>query len=355
MDSPVSPIDTALQHGPRPLPLFLDMLREETAAFPDRRVAALAGLRAYQQADRRVARSLAPVAYEEGRACLRDYGSGGPPVVVVPSLINPPFILDLAPENSLLRWLAGQGVHPYLLDWGAPDPAARAVDVTDHVEQVLLPLLKRFDAPPLLIGYCLGGTMAIAAACATRVAGLATIATPWHFGGFAPAAKAEIAGLWQSAQSACEAMGLVPMEVLQSGFWRLDPARTIEKYERFAGLPPESAAAAAFVALEDWANGGAPLTYAAGKQMFEDFFDGDVTGKGMWRVGGAIADPAALPCPAIDFVSRTDRIVPAASAARLPDTRTLGAGHVGMIVGGRARAQLWQPLADWLSTVPLPR
>jgi len=28
---------------------------------------------------------------------------------------------------------------------------------------------------------------------------------------------------------------------------------------------------------------------------------------------------------------------------------TLGLGHVGMIVGGRARETLWQPLAQWLA------
>jgi polyhydroxyalkanoate synthase len=67
------------------------------------------------------------------------------------------------------------------------------------------------------------------------------------------------------------------------------------------------------------------------------------------------ANPARLPCPAIDFVSLSDRIVPAASAADLPDRHDLGAGHVGMIVGRGARAQLWEPLADWLSALPATR
>ena len=35
-------------------------------------------------------------------------------------------------------------------------------------------------------------------------------------------------------------MGLVPMEVLQSGFWALDPARTVAKFERFARTDPDS-------------------------------------------------------------------------------------------------------------------
>ena len=161
------------------------------------------------------------------------------------------------------------------------------------------------------------------------------------------AARADIAGLWAAAEPSCRALGLVPMEVLQSGFWKLDPARTIAKYEAYGSLDPDSPAARSFVALEDWANAGAPLTYAAGAQLF-DFVTHDAPGRGAWTVAGRTIDPTALACPAVDFVSTSDRIVPAASAARLADTRRLSAGHVGMIVGGRARAQLWEPLAEWL-------
>lgn len=340
------------------MPLFLEMLRRETAASPEQRSAALAGLRAYQEAPRGRSRRLGPVRYRKGRARLRDYGAkdgSGRPVIFIPSLINPPFILDLEPDSSLLRWLANRGFRPLLLDWGTPEPGMRDMDVTAHVEQLLLPLIAKLPEPPVLAGYCLGGTMALAAACAVPVAGLAMIAAPWHFTGFGSAARAHIAELWRSAQPICAQMGLVPMEVLQTGFWRLDPARTIAKYVAFAGMAPGSTAAASFVALEDWANAGAPLTYEAGRQLFEDFIGGNLTGSGAWSVGGAIADPARLACPAIDFVSLSDRIVPAASAADLPDRRDLGAGHVGMIVGRGARAQLWEPLADWLSALPGPR
>lgn len=298
---------------------------------------------------------MARVRYRQGRVRLRDYGGGNPgdpAIILIPSLINPPFILDLTREQSLVRWLAAHGFRTLLLDWGTPDTAARDMDVTAHVEKLLLPLMRRFTQPPVLVGYCLGGTIATAAASIAPCAGLATIATPWHFDGFGPRAKAEIAQLWQSAKPACEAMGLVPMEVLQSGFWRLDPRRTIAKYENFAALPLTSDTARNFVALEDWANAGAPLPYAAGRQLFEDFIARDTPGSGSWRVKGRIIDPAALTCPTIDFVSMSDRIVPAATASGIVPRHDLSAGHVGMIVGGKARAQLWQPLADWLSALP---
>jgi len=352
----ISPRATAIpaapQHGPRPLPLFLDLLRSETAASPERLAAAMAGLRRYQDWPRTTPPKPMPARHRKGTARLRDFGGAGRPVVFVPSLINPPAILDLTPAQSLLRWIAAQAFRVWLLDWGTPTPADRALDIADHVEHRLLPLLAKLPAPPILVGYCLGGTMALAAAARSPVAGFAAIAAPWRFRGYG-AARDDIAALWAGAQPSCEALGLVPMEVLQTGFWRLDPARTIAKYEAFATMPDERAAG--FVALEDWANAGAPLTFAAGAELFDAMIANDLPGTGAWRVAGATVDSAALACPAIEFVSRTDRIVPAATAIGLPDRRDLAAGHVGMIVGGRARAQLWEPLADWLSTVPARR
>lgn len=324
------------------------MLRSETAASPERRAAALAGLAAYQAAPRPPRPRPAPVRFRKGRARLRDYGGEGPPVVVVPSLINPPLILDLAPGSSLLRFLAAQGLHPYLLDWGSPTPAERDLDVTGHVERLLLPLLAKFERPPLLVGYCLGGTMALAAASVAPVAGVATIAAPWRFAGYGEARDGMLV-LWRDARPLCGQLGLVPMEVLQAGFWQLDPARTVAKYEAFAAMDPAGDPARAFVALEDWANAGAPLTYAAGRQLFEEFLTGDGPGQGHWTIAGRPTGPTTLRCPAIEFVSLSDRIVPAATAAGLEQRVDTGAGHVGMVVGSRASVQLWEPLAAWLS------
>lgn len=344
----LSSFHSAAQHGPRPLPLFLSLLRSETATSPERRAAALAGLKAYQEAERPAPRVAKPAIATVGRASLRDYGGSGIPVVFVPSLINPPFILDLAPGNSLLEWLATQGLRPLLVDWGTPGPADRAQGIDHHIAALLLPLLDALGEPPLLAGYCLGGTLAMAAAMLRPVRGLVTIAAPWRFRRYGDFARAAIAAQWEAAQPACAQLGLVPMEVLQSGFWQLDPARTVAKFERFARLAPGSDQAAAFVALEDWANAGAPLTYAAGAEMFERFFRADRPGAGRWWVDGTRILPSRLACPALELLSTTDRIVPAATAAGLADRRNLALGHVGMIVGGRAREMVWQPLRDWL-------
>ncbi|HEX9946822.1 MAG TPA: alpha/beta fold hydrolase [Allosphingosinicella sp.] len=321
------------------------MLRRETDGAPERLAKALAGLRRYQEAERAApAAAPAAVAGVLG-AKVRDYGGSGPPVLFVPSLINPPSILDL-PGRSLLRWLAAQGgVRPLLLDWGWEVEARSTLSVAGHVDEVLLPLIEALGEKPALVGYCLGGTIALAAAAPSGAPAVAAIAAPWRFAGFPDEARSALARLWKGAAPTSAALGCLPMEVLQSAFWSLDPARTVAKFEAFADMAQGSAAAQAFVTLEDWANDGPPLPNAAALELFEDMFGADVTGRGEWR----LADPGALPCPFLDIVSTSDRIVPAASSTGAGERLELAQGHVGMVVGGRAEAALWEPLAGWLS------
>jgi len=338
---------SAPQHRPRPLPLFLELLRSETAGDPRRTTRALEGLRRYQEFPRRPPGEPMPALAEEAGAALRDYGGAGAPVLFVPSLINPPGVLDLSAERSLLRWLAGEGHRVLLLDWGWPGEERRDLSVTGHVERILLPLLERLGEPPALVGYCLGGTMALAAAHAARAPAVATIAAPWNFSGFPDEARARLASLWGASRPAAEALGVLPMEALQSAFWSLDPARTVAKFEAFAAA--QGSKAEEFVTLEDWANDGPPLAKAAARELFEDFFAGNAPGRGAWRVAGGAVDPAALACPFLNIVSTVDRIVPHESAAPAGERLDLDLGHVGMVVGSRAREALWERLSEWLT------
>ncbi len=322
------------------------MLRSETAARPARMQAALAGLRRYQEAMRPPPAAPMPALAQTVGATLRDYGGEGPAVLFVPSLINPPNVLDMG-ERSLLRWLSGRGRRVLLLDWGWPGEDRQGLNVAGHVERILLPLMRGLGAPVDLVGYCLGGTMALAAAQLGPARAIATIAAPWHFDGFPDEARAGLASLWAGAQPTVEALGLLPMEVLQCAFWSLDPARTVAKFEAFATL--EGAEARTFVMLEDWANDGPPVAGAAAREMFEGLFAADLSGAAAWTVGGEIIDPGSLAIPLLNIVSTTDRIVPHATAPRAGERLDLALGHVGMVVGSRARDMLWEPLAGWLS------
>src|SRR3954452_23121175 len=131
------PVDSALQpepareHAPRPLPLFLELLRRVSESEPDMARDALAGLRAYADAPRAEPPAPRPDLARVRGATLRDHGGNGPPALLIPSLINPPLILDLDEEVSLARAIAGMNRRVLLLDWG--DAAERAeLDIAGH-------------------------------------------------------------------------------------------------------------------------------------------------------------------------------------------------------------------------------
>ena len=307
----------------------------------------LAGIRAYQ--DHSYYRDL-PDMPEIGHAkgsLLRDYGGSGPPVVFVPSPINPPSILDLAADNSLLRWLATQGVRPLLVDWGPDDGDWRAADLDELVAR-LGALIRGVGEPVAVAGYCLGGTLTLALPARVAVTRIALLATPWRFAGYGDAARADIAKLAAATRPLADRLGAYPVELLQPGFWALDRAGVAAKFEAFAALDPASFKAAAFVALEDWTNTGTPLPLRVAHGLFDDLFAHDCSGLGRWRIGGRAVDPARFAGPILDVVATRDRIVPAASALGLGERLAVDAGHVGMIVGSRARDALWQPLARFL-------
>lgn len=330
--------------APRPLPLFLELVRLTAQRQPELARRALDGLSAYAAAQRSTPAAPRPEVARSGPARLRDHGGNGPPAVLIPSLINPPHILDLDPEVSLADAVAGMGRRALLLDWG------EARDRTDfsvsaHIGELLLPVLRALGEPAALIGYCLGGTMAVGAANLIPTDRVVTLAAPWRFSAYPPEGRASLQSMWRDSQDAAQSLGALPMEVLQAAFWSLDPERTVAKFAKFAGLDPAGDEARRFVQLEDWANQGEPLPCRAAAELITDLFGNDLSGKGEWQVAGQpVADSLAV--PALHLTAARDRIAPAATAPS-GDTVEIPSGHVGMIVGS-ARLQLHERLHAFL-------
>jgi polyhydroxyalkanoate synthase len=335
----------ASRHAPRPLPLFLELVRIVSETQPELAAKALEGLSRYEEAPRlRLRPERTQVARVRG-ASLRDCGGEGAPVVLVPSLINPPDVLDLDEQVSLAGAIAGMGRRALLLDWGKAQQRSE-LDLGGHVEALLLPLVRDLGEPVALVGYCLGGTMAVSAASLIEAERLVTLAAPWRFSAYPQDARQALLRLWDGAKAGAQTLGALPMEVLQGAFWSLDPERTVAKFAHFAELPADSGKARRFVALEDWANEGEPLPYPAARELIEDLFGDDLPGNGGWKVGGAVAS-AKPSCPALHITASEDRIAPASTAPR-GETVKVDSGDVGMVVGS-ARAQLHAALAKFLS------
>ena len=332
-------------------------LQQELAS---RHAAFLKGVETYRSHPYRRTVEPPPAIWESDSTRLFDYGKSGSPVLVVPSLVNRSHILDLTARRSLLRYLAVRGFRPLLVDWGAPGDEELGRSLDDYIACDLVEALRvanvLAEGGVPVIGYCMGGTLAtaLAALAGDMVSALTLLAAPWDFhaaaGGPPPTVTASAAVLERIVSS----RGCLPVDVLQALFLGLDPTQSWIKFRRFAEMDPNSEEAELFVALEDWLNDGVPLAGPVARECLFGWYLENRTAAGSWEVAGTVVDPARIDAPALAVLPSQDRIVPPESAAALahalPAARTLAprAGHIGMVVGGRAEAELWSLLADWL-------
>nr|WP_281825811.1 class I poly(R)-hydroxyalkanoic acid synthase [Jannaschia rubra] len=85
------------------------------------------------------------------------------PIVLFPPWINKYYILDLKPQNSLVKWIVDQGYTLFVVSWVNPDESHADVTLGDYVEQGFLTAIeeakKITDQTQVnAIGYCIGGT-----------------------------------------------------------------------------------------------------------------------------------------------------------------------------------------------------
>ncbi len=327
----------------------------EKAAQADR--ALIAGIAAYR-ADpyMRVMRD-PPVVWEEGESRLLDYGGEGLAVLFVPSLVNRAYILDLMEDASMLRWLAGRGMHPYLLDWGWPGEVERNFGLTDYIAGRLERALAAIEGPVVLAGYCMGGLLALAAALRQpgKVSALALLATPWDFHAADPAIGRRIKEVMAPMEALMRFSGTLPIDALNALFALLDPQGVADKYRDFAGQDKTAPRARKFVAMEDWLADGVPLAAPVARETLGGWYAANAPAKGAWRVAGLPVTPKKLDMPVFCAIPAKDRLVPAESAralaAQLANATVIEpkAGHVGMVAGTHAESALWRPFAEWVT------
>ena len=305
-----------------------------------------------------------PVVWTKGSTRLLDYGDAERtrPVIVIPSLINRHYILDLSEERSFVRWLAGEGFRPFVVDWGTPSQSERSFSIGDYVKRldhVLGWVADATDCPSVsVIGYCMGGMLAMGMSLrnAAKIDNLVLLATPWNFHNVGLAYANAMATLYSALEPSIKLVDEMPPEVLQICFSALDPLLVERKFVSFSEKDPGTPDAHAFVAVEDWVNDGVPLVASVARECVYDWYGSNSPAKGEWMVDGCAVNPAFFNKPALVVVPANDRIVPPDSAIALgeslPQVTFLepAAGHVGMVVGRSAEKTLWKPVAEWLST-----
>jgi polyhydroxyalkanoate synthase subunit PhaC len=91
------------------------------------------------------------------------------PVVIAPAWIMKYYILDLRPENSLIKHLVDSGFTVFCVSWRNPTSSDRGIGFDDYLSEGLMPAIDAAltiagAARAHLVGYCIGGTLAAIAA-----------------------------------------------------------------------------------------------------------------------------------------------------------------------------------------------
>jgi len=283
----------------------------------------------------------------------------GAPVLLVPSLINRWYILDLRRGASLVGALCSAGLDVWCLDWGVPRDEDRYLS-WDRVLERLARAERRVRRATgarrtSVLGYCMGGTVAAvhAALHPDETAALVNLAGPFDF---------EQAGLLATLTQkrfldteAIASAGNLPAPQMQSGFNALRPTQTLAKWVGFADRMHDAAAREAFLALETWASDNIPCPAAAWSTWVKEFYQENRLVRGEHAVGGRRVRLDAIRCPVMTIVAERDAICPPASATALNDlcgaevrrVLRVPGGHVGAVVGSRASSQLYPALAEF--------
>lgn len=283
------------------------------------------------------------------------------PILMVPSLINRHYVLDLMPGKSFVEWLVAEGFDVWIIDWGTPGPEDRYVTFEDVVVTAIGRALRKASrASPTrrahVLGYCLGGTLAAihAAVNPEPLESLVLLAAPLGF------SDEGLLTRWTQTRSfdvkaLVRGLGIVPWQLMQGAFHLLKPTLPLAKGVTLLDRAWNDRFLDGYLALETWANDNVSLPGRFYVTYIEDLYRADGLVEGTFRLAGELVRLDRIRCPTLAVSFAHDHIVPEASAAVAVDLIgadmcahwPLPGSHIGGVTSRGASKSLWPALAQF--------
>lgn len=284
------------------------------------------------------------------------------PLLVVGSLINRHYILDLLPKISIVRQFQKMGFDVYATDWRTPMSDDKDMTLESYVEQHIERSVEKIqevtgEKKVSLFGYCWGGIFSLiySALHPENVKNLILHATPVDLTDTPTPVESWTKKL--NADKLVDAFGNIPGIFLNIAFFMRNPIEAILKYPRFFSEPRSWDEINQFIAVETWLYDSRPIIGQVFSKIIDDVYKKNLLIQNKMKVGGNLVDLKKITMPFLNIVGQGDDLVPPQSS--LPVTNEVGStdkksiefptGHVGLCVSSKAHVQLWPQVIKWLT------
>jgi polyhydroxyalkanoate synthase len=313
------------------------------------------------------------VVHAEAGLRLRAYGNGArdaPPILIVPAPIKRWYIWDLAPDVSIVRRCLQHGMRVYLVEWVPLEPSGLNFGLAEYAGCLLSACMDAIgsdagQAPVILAGHSLGGTLAALFSCRhpQRVQALVLLEAPLHFaeeaGSFAPMVAAT-----PDAEPIAEMFGHVPGSFLNLLSVIAEPREfQWRPYLDLLSCAGNSRALLTHLRVMRWTLDEFQLPGKFFVDIVERLYRDDCLMQGKLRIQDQRIGPRDLTVPLLSVFDPRSTVIPPASirnfhrAAAAPRKKLLSyrgdvgvaLQHVGVLVGRNAHDRLWPEVFDWLS------
>lgn len=284
------------------------------------------------------------------------------PLLCVPSLINRYYVMDLTPERSLVGHLVQQGIDVYMLDWGTANELDRHRPLDDYITGLLRHAVLAVQQHTghdhvSLLGYCMGALLAASYATLYPydIATLINLAGPFNYhddGIYSIWTRDN----WFDVDLLVDTLGNIPPSLLNVTFNLVRPTNEFVQALNYWERAQDPGFMQRFAAMQLWLNDPTPFPGEAFRKYIKDLYQENRLMRGDFTIANRRVDLGQLTIPVLTIAAREDHIAPWRSVVVLDDlvgstdktVIVLESGHIGMVIGSDARAQLWPRLSAWL-------